>query len=48
MLKPYAIALPLGERLGEGVNREGFLLHRPFTHLSPRGKEPEDIHTEAG
>jgi hypothetical protein len=40
---------PLGDRLGEGVNREGFLLHHPSPNLSPKGgEEPEDIHTEPG
>jgi hypothetical protein len=29
---------PLGERIGEGVKREGFLLHPPSPSLSPKGE----------
>ena len=33
---------PLGERLGEGVQREGFLLHHPLTQPLPQGGEEHE------
>ena len=33
---------PLGERLGEGVKHDGFLLHRPLTQPLPQGGEEHD------
>ena len=34
---------PLGERLGEGVQGEGFLLHHPLTQPLPQGGEEHDL-----
>lgn len=33
---------PLGERLGEGVKREGFLLYHPLTQPLPQGGEEHE------
>jgi hypothetical protein len=33
---------PLGERLGEGVQHEGRLLHHPLTQPLPQGGEEYD------
>jgi hypothetical protein len=33
---------PLGERLGEGVQHEGRLLHHPLTQSLPQGGEEHD------
>ena len=33
---------PLGERLGEGVHRESYLLHHPLTPPLPQGGEEHE------
>ena len=33
---------PLGERLGEGVQRDGCLLHHPLTQPLPQGGEEHE------
>jgi hypothetical protein len=39
---------PLGERLGEGVNREDCLLHHPLTQPLPQGGEEHEIEMTVG
>jgi hypothetical protein len=39
---------PLGERLGEGVQSEGYLLHLPLTQPLPQGGEEHEEERERG
>jgi hypothetical protein len=38
----FMFVSPLGERLGEGVQRENCLLHHPLTQPHPQGGEEHE------
>ena len=42
LVSSFMFLSPLGERLGEGVKPDGFLLHRPLTQPLPQGGEKHD------
>jgi hypothetical protein len=42
-VSPLMFLSPLGERLGEGVQHEDYLLHHPLTQPLPQGGEEYDL-----
>jgi hypothetical protein len=43
LISSFMFLSPLGERLGEGVKHDGFLLHHPLTQPLPQGGEEHDV-----